>query len=171
MEALWLICSALLVESWLPGSRHRVWLLRAFGARIGEGVRAKPRLRVKFPWRLQVGARSWIGEGVWIDNLAPVEIGADCCISQGVYLCTGGHDWSRRGFDLITKPITLSDAVWIGAKAIVGPGVSAGAGAVLTLGSRATKDLAPWTIHDGFPCAPLKARIVAGVGAQNSAST
>jgi putative colanic acid biosynthesis acetyltransferase WcaF len=154
----------------MPGSWHRIWLLRAFGARIGAGVRAKPRLRVKFPWRLQVGARSWIGEGVWIDNLAPVEIGADCCISQGAYLCTGGHDWSKQGFDLLVQPITISDAVWIGAKAIVGPGVTAGPGAVLALGSRATKDLEPWTIHDGFPCAPLKPRIVASDETRDSAS-
>src|SRR5690348_15095851 len=61
-EALWLLASALFVQSPVPGSRLRIWLLRAFGATIGEGVVVKPRVTVKFPWRLSIGSHSWIGE-------------------------------------------------------------------------------------------------------------
>ena len=97
------------VSSSIPGSAHRCFLLRAFGAKIGRGVNIKPRVKVKFPWRLIVGNHSWIGEAVWIDNLAEVEIGANCCVSQGAYLCTGSHDWNSRKFTLITKPIRVED--------------------------------------------------------------
>lgn len=163
IEALWLACSALFVESWLPGSRHRVWMLRAFGAQIGERVRIKPRLRVKFPWRLAVGERSWIGEDVWLDNLAQINIGAGCCISQGAYLCTGSHDWTKPAFDLIVKPICIEDEAWIGAKAVVGPGVRVGRGAVLALGGLATHDLDAWMVHVGNPSRPAKARTIGGI--------
>ena len=38
------------------------------------------------PWRLSIGDYSWIGEDVWIDNLAMVKIGKNVCVSQGAYL-------------------------------------------------------------------------------------
>jgi len=105
------------------------------------------------------GAHSWIGEDVWIDNLAEVTIGSQCCISQGAYLCTGSHDWTRQTFDLITRPIHVADQAWIAARSIIGPGVSVGEGSVLSLGSVATKNLAPWTIYAGTPAAIVKTRL------------
>lgn len=156
--ALWIIVDAVFVSSWVPGSPHRRWLLRAFGARIGRGVVIKPRVRVKYPWRLTVGDHCWIGESVWIDNLDVVTIGTNACLSQGAYICTGSHDWSRSTFDLRTEAVTIDDGAWIAAKAIVGPGVSVGAGAVLGLGSVATSDLAPWAVHRGNPARYVRSR-------------
>jgi putative colanic acid biosynthesis acetyltransferase WcaF len=158
VEALWLLIQPLLLSSSLPGSRLRVALLRLFGARIGRGVTIKPGVRVKFPWRLVIGDHSWIGEQVWLDNLAEIRIGSHCCLSQAAYLCTGTHDWSRSGFNLSTKPIVLQDQVWLAARSVVGPGVTVGEGAVLALGGVATRDLAGWHIHQGVPAAPLKPR-------------
>lgn len=158
VELAWMLVSALFVRSWLPGSAHRRFLLRLFGADIGQGVVVKPGVRVKFPWRLKVGDDSWIGEDVWIDNLAMVEIGSNCCISQGVYLCTGDHDWSKPAFDLKTGAIRINDQAWIAAKAIVRPNVSIGSGAVLALGSVATTDLAAWTVYQGNPATAVTDR-------------
>jgi len=160
VELAWLVLSALSVSSWIPGSGHRKWLLRVFGAKIGNGVVIKPRVRVKFPWRLEIGDHAWIGEDAWIDNLADVTIGSDACISQGVYLCTGSHDWSSSRFDLITKPIVIGNSAWVSAKATVGPGVTVGEGAVLSLGGVATKDLEPWGIYAGNPATKLKTRVI-----------
>lgn len=150
-EALWLAISGLLVASWLPGSGWRKRLLRAFGATIGRDVAIKPGVRIKFPWRLSVGDYSWIGEDVWIDNLAQVSIGAHACVSQGAYLCTGSHDWSRDSFDLITRPISLGDQSWVGAHANLAPGTTLGKGAVLGMGSLGKGTLAPWTLYTGTP--------------------
>jgi putative colanic acid biosynthesis acetyltransferase WcaF len=160
VEALWLLTQWALVASWIPGAAHRRWLLRAFGAKIGEGVDIKPGVRVKFPWRLEVGDHSWLGENVWIDNLDKVSIGANCCISQGAYLCTGSHDWSRSTFDLITAPIRIDEGAWIAACSKIGPGVTVGEGAVLGLGSVANKDLQPWTIYLGVPAVYVRARVM-----------
>jgi len=160
VEALWLVAQALVVRTWLPGSAHRRLVLRAFGARIGQGVVIKPGVRVKFPWRLVVGDHAWIGEDVWIDNLATVRIGADCCLSQGAYLCTGNHDWSSPSFDLRVAPITIGDGAWIAAKAVVGPGVDVGAEAVLTLGSTAVSSLEPAGIYAGTPAVRVGTRLI-----------
>jgi putative colanic acid biosynthesis acetyltransferase WcaF len=158
VESLWLILDAILVRSRIPGLTHRRLILRAFGARIGERVVIKTGVRIKFPWRLQIGDDSWIGEEVWIDNLASVQIGANCCISQGAYICTGSHDWGSPTFDLLVKPVKIEDSAWIAARAVIGPGVTVGEGAVLSLGSVATSDLVAWGIYQGFPASLLKQR-------------
>jgi len=151
VEMFWILLSCLFVSSFLPGSMHRKLLLRLFGAKIEQGVVIKPRVRIKFPWRLSVGRNSWLGENIWIDNLVEVNIGQNCCISQGAYLCTGSHDWKKSTFDLQAKPITLHKGAWMAAYSVVGPGVTVGEGAVLSLGSVATKDLTAWTIYRGNP--------------------
>jgi putative colanic acid biosynthesis acetyltransferase WcaF len=160
VEALWLLVQRVFLTSPLWGMQLRILVLRLFGARIGRGVTIKPGVRVKFPWRLQVGNHCWIGECVWLDNLAEIRIGNHCCLSQGAYLCTGSHDWRRVRFDLVVKPIALEDEVWLAARSVVGPGVTARRGAVLSLGSVATRDLLPWHIHQGVPARPAKPRCI-----------
>lgn len=158
VECLWLLVQWLFIRSQIPGSAHRRVILRLFGARIGNGVTIKPGLRVKFPWRLTIGSHSWLGEDVWIDNLADVSIGSHCCLSQDVYLCTGNHDWSASRFDLRVSPIIVGDRAWIAARAIIAPGVTVREGSILALGSVATKTTLPWTIHAGNPAEPIRAR-------------
>ena len=74
-----------------PFSCIKVRLLRLFGAKIGKGVVIKPKVNIKYPWRLEVGNYTWIGENAWIDNLANVKIGNNVCISQGAMLLCGNH--------------------------------------------------------------------------------
>jgi putative colanic acid biosynthesis acetyltransferase WcaF len=158
VEILWLVLDAAFVRSRVPGSVHRRAILCAFGALIGKRVLIKPGVRIKFPWRLEIGNDSWVGEDVWIDNLAPVKIGSNCCISQGVYICTGSHNWGTPTFDLIVKSVKIEDGAWLASRSVIGPGVIVGEGAVLSLGSVATSDLAPWGIYQGIPATFVKQR-------------
>jgi putative colanic acid biosynthesis acetyltransferase WcaF len=161
VEALWLFLGAPLLASRLTvAPRFLVFLLRLFGAKVGQNVYLKPGIQVKFPWYLTIGDHCWIGEGVWIDNLAPVSIGAHVCVSQGAYLCTGNHDWSQSNMRLFSKPIRLETGCWVAAKGVVCPGVSVGEGAVLSVGSVATKDLAPFGIYAGNPAVFVRPRIL-----------
>ncbi|MBE9179533.1 colanic acid biosynthesis acetyltransferase WcaF [Oculatella sp. LEGE 06141] len=160
-QLLWYFIGSPLVQSyWLPMSGLKVWLLQQFGAAIGQGVRIKTGVRVKFPWRLTLGDFVWIGEDAWIDNLAQVTIESHVCISQGVYLCTGNHNWSEPDFRLITAPIHIQAGSWIAAKAVIGPGVTVGQGAVLTLGGVTVRSLEPMTIYAGNPAQAIKPRKV-----------
>lgn len=158
-RALWyLVNLAILQNRWLPLSSLKVAALKAFGARIGKGVVIKPGVNIKYPWLLSVGDYTWIGEGVWIDNLAEVRIGAHCCLSQGSFLLCGNHDYSRSSFDLMVGKITLENGAWIGAKAIVGPNVCVGSHAVLSVQSLASSDLEPYGIYRGNPAQKVKER-------------
>ena len=161
VEALWIFLGAPVLASRLMLSASvRSSLLRLFGAKIGVNMYMKPGVRVKFPWYLSVGDHCWIGEDVWIDNLAPVTIGSHVCVSQGAYLCTGNHDWSKPNLKLFTRPIQLERGCWVGAKALVGPGVTVKEGAILTAGGVATKDLGAFGIYSGNPAVLIKQRVV-----------
>jgi putative colanic acid biosynthesis acetyltransferase WcaF len=158
---LWFLTNGLIINTYLPlPVSFKVALLRLFGARIGTGVVIKPAVNVKYPWLLTIGDHAWIGEQVWIDNLEQVTIGAHACLSQGAMLLTGNHDYRRSTFDLTARPIVLAEGVWIGAKAIVCPGVTVGSHAVLAVGSVATGPLEPYGIYQGNPAVWLRQRVI-----------
>ncbi len=149
---LWYFVNALVIKNHLnPISGIRVKALRLFGAKIGRGVVIKPGVNVKYPWLLMVGDYSWIGEDVWIDNLAEVSIGSNCCLSQGAMLLCGNHNYRLPTFDLMVKPITVEDGAWVGAKSVVCPGVTVGRDSILTVGSMATSNLEAGKIYQGIP--------------------
>jgi putative colanic acid biosynthesis acetyltransferase WcaF len=152
VRAGWLIIEALvLLNPVVTSYRLKRAVLRAFGAQMGSDVTIKPGLHVKCPWRLEVGDHVWLGERAWIDNLANVQIGSNVCLSQGVYLCTGNHDWTDPGMGLVTAPITIEDGAWVAAFSRVGPGVTIGQDSVIALGAVIAEDAEPGQIYSGNP--------------------
>jgi putative colanic acid biosynthesis acetyltransferase WcaF len=141
-------------------SSVKVSLLKCFGARLGQGVVIKPAVNIKYPWKLQVGDHSWIGENVWIDNLSDVIVGRNVTLSQGSLLLTGTHDHTRTSFDFLSRPIILEDGVWIGAKAVVAGGITCGSHSILGINSVAEKNLEPYTIYKGNPAVPVITRTI-----------
>lgn len=156
---LWFLVGPLVLNTYLPiPVALKIAVLRLFGARIGSNVMIKPAVNIKYPWFLRVGNHVWIGEHVWIDNFSEVVLGDNVCISQGAMLLTGNHDYSRPTFDLIPKPITLDNGVWIGARSVVCPGVHCQSHAVLAVGSVATKSLTAYGIYQGNPAVQVRQR-------------
>ncbi len=157
---LWYFTNVIWFNSAFPVSFIKVFLLRLYGAKIGSGVVIKPRVSIKYPWKLAVGNNVWIGEQVWIDNLAQVTIGDNVCISQGAMLLCGNHDYKKQTFDLVLGEIVLEEGVWIGAKAIVCPGVTCHTHSVLAVNSVATSNLESYKIYQGNPASPVRDRII-----------
>lgn len=159
-QLLWYFTDVVFFKSRLmPVSAVLVTFLRLFGSRIGQEVRIKPGIHIKYPWKLEIGDYSWLAD-CYIDNLDQVKIGENCCISQQAVLITGNHNYSRTNFDLMTGPIVLEDGAWIGAAATVGPGVTLHSHAVLTMGSLANKNLLPYSIYQGNPAVKVKDRVI-----------
>lgn len=160
-RGLWYVVNALVFDSAiLPFSRIKVFLLRLFGAQVGDGVVIKPKINIKYPWFLQIGDHVWLGEGVWIDNLGTVAIGNHCCVSQGAMLLTGNHNFKSTSFNLVVSPIHLEDGVWIGAQSVVCPGVYCESHAVLAVGSIATSRLAAYKVYQGNPAKVIRERVI-----------
>ena len=144
----------------IPLSGLKVWLLKLFGAKVGHSVVIKPGVNIKYPWKLVIGDYSWIGEDVWIDNLAKVTIGNNVCISQGAMLLCGNHNYKKTTFDLMVNEIILEEGVWIGAKSVVCSGVRCKTHAILSVGSIANIDLEPYTIYQGNPAKKIRNRVI-----------
>jgi putative colanic acid biosynthesis acetyltransferase WcaF len=141
-------------------SGSKIFLLKMFGATLGRGVVIKPAVNIKYPWKLNVGNNSWIGEEVWIDNLSNVIIGANVTISQGALILTGSHDHTKETFDFISFPVTLEDGVWIGAKAVVFGGVTCRSHSILGINSVAEQDMKAYVIYKGNPAVPVISRSI-----------
>ena len=158
---VWFFVNAWLMKGrWNPSSGLRVWLLRMFGAKVGRGIVIKPSVNIKYPWSLEVGDYTWIGENVWIDNLVKVRIGSNVCISQGALLLCGNHNYKKKTFDLMVDEITVEDGAWIGAMSTVCPGVTCRSHSVLTVNSVATKDLEAYSVYRGNPAVKIKDRVI-----------
>ncbi|MDT0211472.1 acetyltransferase [Curtobacterium sp. BRD11] len=122
----WSVAELLFVTNpWQISSRLRVAVLRLFGAQIGPGVTFRPRTRVRFPWKLTIGADTWIGEGVWIHNQDQVKIEHDVVISQESFLTTGSHR-HRSDMGLVTRPILIEAGTWVTSRCMILGGVTIG---------------------------------------------
>jgi len=156
---LWYIISMVFFQaSWNISSSLKVFWLKLFGATIGTGTILKPKVTIKYPWKLTIGDHCWIGENVWIDNLDQVTLEDNVCVSQGALLLCGNHNYKSVNFNLMIAPIYLKEGSWVGAKSIVAPGVTFESHAVLSLGSVATQNLDEYSIYTGNPAVKVKSR-------------
>lgn len=158
---LWYFTNVLFfINPLFPFRRVKPALLRLFGARVGKGVVIHPGVNIKYPWKLSIGDRCWIGQRAWLDNIDQLTLGNHVVISQGGMIVQGSHDYKRIDYPTMSGPVVLEDGSWVGAAAMVMLGVRLGSHAVLSAGSVATKDLEPYTIYQGNPAVPVRERII-----------
>ena len=136
----------------------RRFVLRRFGARIGENVLIRPGVRVTYPWKLTVGDNCWIGDDAVIYNIDEITIGNDAVVSQDAYLCAGTHDARDVTFPVVAAPIEIESECWIAARAFIGPGVRIGRGAVVGACSVVQSDVPAATVVAGFPARAIQKR-------------
>lgn len=156
---MWHVCWTLLA-AWTPPPFHgwRCFILRVFGAKIGQSVRFYGSARVWLPSNLIIGNRVIVGPRVTLYNQGMIEIGNRTVISQGAHVCASSHDVNDYYFQLILRPIRIENDAWIAAEAFVGPGVTVSEGAVLGARGVAMRDLESWGIYGGNPAEYLKQR-------------
>jgi putative colanic acid biosynthesis acetyltransferase WcaF len=141
-----------------PFHSWRTMLLRIFGAKMGPHCHFYPRSKVWAPWNLVCDDQVTAADGAEIYNPAPMSFGSHAILSQDSYICGATHDYDDAAFPLIAFAMHVGARSWICARASVVPGVNVGEGAVLGLGSVATRDLEPWTVYAGVPALKVKER-------------
>ena len=154
-NAVWLLLAR---PSPAPFHGWRSFLAQIFGAQIGHGVHIYPGAKIWAPWKLVMGDRSCLADGVGCYNVASVRIGEDVVISQDSYLCTATHDYNDRAFPLLVAPIAVESHAWIAAGAFLSPGVTIHRGAVVGARSVVTANVPAWSVVAGNPARIVNTR-------------
>lgn len=141
-------------------------------------------LRLERPDLLSIGAESFLNVDVTIANGAMVSIGERSFVGPGVKFCTTYHhvdpDERARDPSAMAKPIVVGNNVWIGAGAILMPGVRIEDGAIVAAGSVVTRDVESRTVVAGCPAVfkkslkksePIATAFAAGSKNQGAAAT
>ncbi|MDD5578198.1 MAG: putative colanic acid biosynthesis acetyltransferase [Methylobacter sp.] len=161
MRALWgLVYIILFRYTPRPMHRWRAFILRIFGAKIGNDCLIYPKAIIWAPWALEMGDFSCLANDVNCYNQANITLGEHAIVSQGAHLCAGTHDYNDPDFQLIAFPINIGKNSWICAEAFVGPGVTVNEGAVLGARAVTFKDLDSWKVYAGNPARMIKERII-----------
>lgn len=143
-----------------PLHKWRSFLLRIFGAKIGKGVHIYPKVKIWAPWNLEVADEAGVADNVDLYTQGKIYLGYRSIISQRSYLCSGTHDYTKKGHPLVTAPIIINDLVWVAAEAFVHPGVEIGEGTVIGARAVVTKSMPAWKVCAGHPCKVIKDRII-----------
>lgn len=143
------------------GTSFRARLCKRIFTSIGEGVNIAPGVRFGRGGRLSIGDRSGMGENSYIVCMNNVIIGSDVMMGPEVMILTGGHGYSAPDVKLTdqsitTAPVVIGDDVWIGARAIILPGVTIGNRSIVGAGSVVTKNVASNTVVAGNPAKYIK---------------
>jgi len=96
---------------------------------------------------------------VFFDGSAPIHIGKNCGIGMEVLFCTSTHlpgPPTERAGPVHPQPITVGDGCWIGARAVILPGVTIGEGCVIAAGAVVHRDCAPNSLYAGVPARRIK---------------
>ncbi|TFH43584.1 MAG: hypothetical protein E4H01_11855 [Lysobacterales bacterium] len=177
---------SLLQESQALSSRIRGLVLRARGARICEKVSIGPRCVFDRPGNLSIGSRvaleqdvylklvsddaqltigsfSFLGKGVQIDCGERVSVGAHVLLAPGCFITDHNHGISLEKRidqqDCVCIPVLIEDDVWVGANAVILPGVNIGKGAVIGAGAVVTQDVDAFSVMGGVPARVLSRRV------------
>lgn len=105
-----------------------------------------------------IGDRSVINRRCHLDGRGPLRIGCDVSISPHVYLVTLTHKVNDPMFNAVAEPVVIEDRAWIGAKAMLLPGVRIGTGGVVGAGSVVTRDCPAFVIVAGNPAKQIGIR-------------
>jgi acetyltransferase-like isoleucine patch superfamily enzyme len=136
--------------------RRRAWV--ALGARIDASASIGPRVNMRFPENVSVGAGSKLGGRVFIDSWGEVSIGSNVILGGDIDLLSTQHDVDHPGLKGEMRTVTIGDYAWLPIKIIVLPGVNIGHHAVIGTGSVVSRDVPAYGVAVGNPARVVKER-------------
>ena len=166
-------------------ARPRIWVrwfVNPFMHKKGKGSCLRRRTRMDVvPWnKFELGSQSTIEDFTAVNNgvgdvtigdrtrvglsntlIGPVCIGNDVRLAQNVVLSGLNHNYADPNTPIhlqgvSTKPIVIEDESWIGANAVIVPGVTIGKHSIVAAGSVVTRDVPPYAVVGGNPAKLIK---------------
>lgn len=147
------------LQSW--PCQLRVALLRRLVRSCGQGVNVLPGAYIGNPHNLSIGDNTGIGLNCYLSCADRVALGARVLMGPEIMVFTSNHVWNptldtyfRQGET--TAPVAVLDDAWIGARAIILPGVTIGRGCTVAAGSVVTQSTPDFSVVGGVPARVLK---------------
>lgn len=146
--------------SWTPKPLNfwRLFVLRIFGAKLTGTPFVHQRARIQIPWNLHMEHRACLGDRTNAYSLGVIEVCEAATVAQEAYLCTGSHDFTKSSLPLIVGKITIGANSFVGARAMVLPGVNIGEGAIVGAMSVVCKDVDANSVVAGNPAKPIRSQ-------------
>jgi len=142
----------------IPSHTFRLFCYRLAGMEIGKGSKIHMWADFFDPRGIEIGEDTIIGDHCFLDGRAKLKIGNHVAIASQVLIYNSEHDINSEDFHPIEEPVEIGDYVFIGARAIILPGVKIGKGAVIASGAVVTKDVSPGKIVAGVPAKEIGER-------------
>ena len=133
-------------------------MLKLFGANFSGMPFIHSTAKIQIPWNLEMRHRACLGEHSNAYSLGKIVILEGATVAQEAYLCTGTHDFNDPSLQLITKPITIGKNAFIGARAMILPGVCIGGMSIVGAMSVVSKDVPDHQIVAGNPAKKIGER-------------
>ncbi len=114
--------------------------------------------------RLEIGAHFGVNTGTYINAIGGITIGDYVLIGSNVTISAGRHPIAGAQPPIFARPsipeaIHIEDDVWIGANAVIMPGITLAKGTVVAASAVVTRSTAPYSVVAGIPAKPIKSRI------------
>jgi len=152
----WVLSS--LVGSRLINRNARAVVLRALGVPVGP----RATIAAGVTWqsrRVSIGHHVFVNADCFFDGPGAITIGDETVIGMRTVLVTSTHDLAgpdRRASLPRSEPVTIGRGCWIGAAAVVLPGVTIGDGCVIAAGAVVTRDCLPDGLYAGVPARRIR---------------
>ena len=130
-------------------------IIRELFGRTGDGIWIEPPFYCDYGANITLGSQVYFNFNCIILDPAPVHIGSNVLFGPAVQLCTATHPLrvsQRRTGREFARPIEIGSDVWVGAGAIICPGVRIGSRSVIGAGSVVTRDIPADVLASGNPC-------------------
>jgi acetyltransferase-like isoleucine patch superfamily enzyme len=143
----------------VPSYRARhLWYRRVLGIRLGSRASVQSGCYVWMHGPRQtrrdavsIGEHSHINRGCTLDVRGGLTLADNVSVSAEVMILTASHGLNDPEFRLEHGAVTIHDHVWIGARAMILPGVTLGRGCVVAAGAVVTRDVPEMTVVGGVP--------------------
>lgn len=147
-----------------PGVCLRLGFLRWVGAQVGDGCIIATHVHLVEPRKLEMRSRASVSPNAILDCRGTLFIGEATMIGIHAIVLTSSHRFGRtdipmRDQGMSVWPVRIEDDVWIGARAVVLPGVTIGRGSIIAAGAVVTRDVPPYSIAGGVPAKVLRSRL------------
>ncbi|PSW21572.1 sugar O-acetyltransferase [Photobacterium sanctipauli] len=137
----------------------RTELIKQIFAEVGKDCYIEPPLRANWGKYTHLGDNVYVNFNLTLVDDTDIYIGDNVMIAPNVTIATAGHPIDpdlRRKVAQFNIPVRIGNNVWIGAGAVVLPGVNIGENTVIGAGSVVTKDIPANVVAVGNPCRVLR---------------